>query len=43
MNSFLKEWVMLSRRKNPVARGEIFAARDEVLGFLKADDSGTDL
>jgi hypothetical protein len=26
-----------------VARGELFAARDEVLAFLKAGDSGTDL
>jgi hypothetical protein len=37
VDSFLKEWVMLSRSKNLVARGEIFAARDEVLAFLKAD------
>ena len=43
VDSFLKEWVMLSRSKNLVARGEIFAARDEVLAFLKAGDSGTDL
>jgi len=43
VNSLLKEWVMLSRSKNLVARGEIFAARDEVLGFLKAGDPGTDL
>ena len=43
VDSLLKEWVMLSRSKNLVARGEIFAARDEVLAFLKADDSGTDL
>jgi hypothetical protein len=37
VNSFLKEWVMLSRSKNLVARGEIFAARDEVLAFLKSN------
>jgi hypothetical protein len=43
VNSILKEWVMLSRSKNLVACGEIFAARDEVLAFLKAGDSGTDL
>jgi hypothetical protein len=43
VNSLLKEWVMLSRSKNLVARGELFAARDEVLAFLKAGDSGTDL
>jgi hypothetical protein len=43
VNSLLKECVMLSRSKNLVARGELFAARDEVLAFLKAGDSGTDL
>lgn len=43
VDSLLKEWVMLSRSKSLVARGEIFAARDEVLAFLRADDPGTDL
>ena len=43
VNSCLKEWVMLSRTENLVARGDIFAARDEVLAFLKAGDSGNDL
>ncbi len=41
VNSLLKEWVMLSRSKNLVARGEIFAARDEVLALLRTDDPGT--
>ena len=41
VDSFLREWVMLSRSQNLVARGEIFAARDEVLAFLKTDDPGT--
>jgi hypothetical protein len=41
VDSFLREWVMLSRSQNLVARGEIIAARDEVLAFLKTDDPGT--
>jgi hypothetical protein len=32
---------MLSRSKVLVARGEIFAARNEVLALLKTDDVGT--
>jgi len=43
VDHFLKEWVMLSRSQALVACGEIFAARDEVLAFLKTDDPGTDL
>jgi hypothetical protein len=38
---FLNEWVMLSRSKALVARGEIFAARHEVLALLKMDHPGT--
>ena len=37
----LNEWVMSSRSKALVARGEIFAARDEVLALLKMDDPVT--
>lgn len=40
VDHFLKEWVMLSRSKVLVACGEIFAARDEVLAFLRAGDPG---
>jgi hypothetical protein len=36
----LKEWVMLSRSQVLVACGEIFAARDEVLALLRANDPG---
>lgn len=43
VDSLLKEWVMLSRSRNLVSLGEIFAARDEMLAFLKANDCGTDL
>ena len=43
VDHFLKEWVMLSRSKVLVTCGEIFAARDEVLAFLRAGDPGTDL
>jgi hypothetical protein len=35
------QWVMLSGSKALVACGEIFAARDEVLAWLKTDDPGT--
>jgi hypothetical protein len=38
---FLNEWVMLSRSKVLVARGEIFEARDEVLALLKMDHPGS--
>src|SRR5438270_12308088 len=41
VDHFLNEWVMLSRSKVLVARGEIFATRDEVLALLKTDDPGT--
>jgi hypothetical protein len=41
VDHFLNEWGMLSRSKVLVARGEIFAARDEVLALLKPDDLGT--
>jgi hypothetical protein len=41
VDHFLNEWVMLSQSKVLVARGEIFAARDEVLALLKTDDLGT--
>lgn len=45
VDHFLREWVMLSRSQALVGCGEIFAARDEVLAWLKTDDpgSGTDL
>jgi hypothetical protein len=42
VEQFLNEWVMLSRSNALVARGEIFAARDEVFALLKTYDPGTD-
>jgi hypothetical protein len=41
VTQFLNEWVMLSRSKVLVARGEIFEARDEVLTLLKMDHPGS--